>query len=43
MSGWNSASHNKYLLQYHLIYVIDRDYNAAINIKNKGIEMLKIA
>ena len=23
--------------------VIDRDYNAAINIKNKGIEMLKIA
>jgi putative transposase len=21
MSGWNSASHNKYLLQYHLIYV----------------------
>lgn len=21
MSGWKSASHNKYLLQYHLIYV----------------------
>ena len=21
MSGWNSGSHNKYLLQYHLIYV----------------------
>lgn len=21
MSSWNSSSHNKYLLQYHLIYV----------------------
>jgi transposase len=42
----NCGNHHKLLLSERIYKcscgnVIDRDYNAAINIKNKGIEMLK--